>query len=166
VMAVHVSASNREVSQWSQPLIEPVEHGLVALLVKRIDGVAHALMHVRVEAGYLDTIELAPTVQCTVSNYEDLPASGRPPYLDEVLSAPRSRIRYDALLSEEGGRFYHAQNRYQVIEVGDDFPVPVGPDFRWMTLYQLVELLRHSHYLNVQARSLVASLHSLWAAQP
>jgi len=166
VMAVQVNASNREVSQWSQPLVEPVEHGLVALLVKRIDGVAHALMHVRVEAGYLDTIELAPTVQCTVSNYEGVPASGRPPFLDEVLAAPRSRIRYDALLSEEGGRFYHAQNRYQVIEVPDDFPLSVGPDFRWLTLHQLVELLRHSHYLNVQARSLVASLHSLWAAQP
>jgi oxidase EvaA len=165
VIAASVAASNREVARWSQPLIEPLEHGLVALLVKRIHGVLHALIHVRVEAGYLDTLELAPTVQCSVGNYDDIPAVDRPPFLADVLAARPDQIRYSALLSEEGGRFYHAQNRYQIIEVDAGFPTPEGPDFRWMTLAQLRELLQHSHYLNVQMRSLVTSLHALWSGR-
>ncbi len=163
VIAASVAASNREVARWSQPLIEPLEHGVVALLVKRIHGVLHALIHVRVEAGYLDTLELAPTVQCSVGNYDDVAESARPPFLRDALHARPDQLRYDALLSEEGGRFYHAQNRYRIIEVDGTFPTEAGPDFRWMTLDQLRELLLHSHYLNVQARSLVASLHALWA---
>lgn len=166
VIAASVAATNREVAQWSQPLIEPLEDGLVALLVTEIDGVLHALMHIRVEPGYLDIIEMAPTVQCTVANYRGLPSGQHPPFLDRVLAAGPAQILYDTLLSEEGGRFYHAQNRYQIIEVAEPFPLPPDPDFRWVTLGQLGELLRHSHYLNVQARSLVASLHSLWARRP
>ncbi len=164
VMAASVAATNREVASWHQPLIEPVEHGLAVLLAKRIDGVVHLLMHVRVEPGYVDTVEMAPTLQCTAANYHGYAAEARPPYLDAVLAARPDQIRYSTLLSEEGGRFYHAQNRYQVIEVDEDFPVTVGPDFCWATLAQLGELLRHGHYLNVQARSLVTCLHSLWAA--
>lgn len=34
-----------------------------------------------------------------------------------------------------------------------------------MTVQQLTGLLRHSHYVNIQARSLIACLHSL-AGQP
>ncbi|MFC0112342.1 NDP-hexose 2,3-dehydratase family protein [Kibdelosporangium aridum] len=31
-----------------------------------------------------------------------------------------------------------------------------------MTLHQLSELLRHSYYVNIQARTLIACLHSLF----
>jgi oxidase EvaA len=163
VIAAAVRASNREVAQWTQPLIEPLEDGLAALLVTRIDGAVHALMHIRVEPGYRDVVEMGPTLQCAIGNYRGLPAECQPQYLDLVLNAPAEQIRYDALLSEEGGRFYHAQNRYRVIEVDDPRALEAGPDFRWVRLGVLIELLRHSNYLNIQARSLVASLHSLWA---
>ncbi|WP_238412035.1 NDP-hexose 2,3-dehydratase family protein [Saccharothrix deserti] len=161
VIAVDVEVGHREVSAWTQPMIDPGGLGVVAFLVKRIGGVLHVLTHARVEPGYLDVVELAPTVQCSPRNLPALPAEARPLFLDEVLSAGPDRIRFDAVLSEEGGRFYHAQNRYLVVEVDDDFGLDVPPDFRWVALHQLVGLLRHSHYLNVQARSLVACLHSL-----
>jgi oxidase EvaA len=35
------------------------------------------------------------------------------------------------------------------------------PDYRWLTLHQLAGLLQHSHYVNVQARTLVACLQGL-----
>lgn len=67
------------------------------------------------------------------------------------------------MLSEEGGRFFHALNRYLIVETDQDVPRD-HPDHRWMTLHQLSDLLRHSHYVNVQARSLIACLHSLYHA--
>ncbi|MEU4575411.1 NDP-hexose 2,3-dehydratase family protein [Nonomuraea sp. ATR24] len=164
VIGVRVEARGREVDRWTQPMIEPVGTGLVAFLVRPIGGVLHALVHARVEPGYTDVVELAPTVQCTPGNYDHLPASARPPLLAHVLAAPPERVRYDTVLSEEGGRFFHARNRYLVVETDED-PLPGHPSFRWLALHQLDALLRHSYYLNVQARSLNACLHGL-ASEP
>ncbi|MEV6229252.1 NDP-hexose 2,3-dehydratase family protein [Saccharopolyspora shandongensis] len=166
IVAVSVAASNREVPGWTQPMVEPAAPGEIALLVKRIGGVLHALMRIRVEAGYRDTVELAPTVQCTAANYDDAPGAARPPFLAEVLAPAPESVRYSKILSEEGGRFYCAQNRYQIIEKPADFATDPPNDFEWLTLGQLVELVRHSNYLNIQARSLISSLHSLWVREP
>ncbi len=160
VIGVDVHAGGREVRSWSQPMLRPCGDGLAAFLVRPIGGVLHLLVHARAEPGDLDVTELAPTVQCTVDNYTDQPA--RPRFLDEVLSAPAERIRFDTVLSEEGGRFHHARTRYLVVETDDEAAPQDHPDHRWMPLHQVVELLRHSHYVNVEARSLVACLHSLF----
>jgi oxidase EvaA len=166
VMAVRVEAGGREVAGWTQPMIEPFGTGLIAFIVQRIGGVVHVLVNARVEPGYLDVIELAPTVQCTPENYRQLPAQAEPPFLAQVLRAPDADIRFDAMLSEEGGRMFRASNRYLIVETPGDQQLQVPDDFRWVTLHQLVALIRHSHYVNVQARSLTLCLHSLiggWA---
>ncbi|TCO44755.1 NDP-hexose 2,3-dehydratase family protein [Actinocrispum wychmicini] len=161
VVGVDVTTNSREVSTWAQPLIEPHGVGIAALLIKRVDGVLHALVNARVEPGYRDVVEIAPTVQCTVENYAHLPAGSTPPFLEDVLSARPERVLFDTELSEEGGRFYHARSRYLIIEVDADFSGEDRPDYRWLTLPQLTALLQHSHYLNVQARTSVACLRGL-----
>ncbi|MEV4754130.1 NDP-hexose 2,3-dehydratase family protein [Micromonospora sp. NPDC049559] len=162
VIGVDVTAGGREVGHWMQPMIEPVGQGLLAFVVKNVDGVLHVLVQARAEPGLVDVVELAPTVQCTLANYQRLPGSAWPRFLPEVLGAEPDQIRFDTILSEEGGRFYHARNRYLVVEAKPGFRGE-HPDFRWLTLHQLAGLLRHSYYLNIQARSLVACLHSLCA---
>ncbi|MFB7498517.1 NDP-hexose 2,3-dehydratase family protein [Streptomyces sp. NPDC056161] len=164
VIGISVRAEHREVAGWTQPVVEPVGVGINAFLVKRIGGVLHALVNARIQPGYLDVVELAPTVQATPGNYTVLPDAARPRFLGEVLAAAPDRIRFDSLLSEEGGRFHQARNRYLVIETDEDYEPENAADFRWLTLHQLVGLLRHSHYVNVEARSLIACAHSLVGA--
>lgn len=161
VVAVSVEANSREVGSWAQPLIQPHGVGVIALLVKRFGGVLHALINARVEPGYLDAVELAPTVQYTPENYAHLPPDAQPPFVDVVRRRRPDQVLFDVELAEEGGRFLHAQCRYLVIEVDEEVPRNTRPDFRWMTLHQLTDLLQHSHYLNVQARTLVACLRGL-----
>ncbi|TXS35490.1 NDP-hexose 2,3-dehydratase family protein [Streptomyces sp. t39] len=156
VIGVEVTAVGREVRRWTQPMIRPHGIGVIAFLVREFDGVLHALVRQRTEPGFVDVTELGPTVQCTPENY-GLIAAEPPAFLDEVLRAAPGRIRYDTLLSEEGGRFHHALNRYLIVESDVDVPAD-DPDFRWVSLGQLTALLRHSSYVNVQARSLTACL--------
>ncbi|MEV0387461.1 NDP-hexose 2,3-dehydratase family protein [Nonomuraea sp. NPDC050643] len=164
VVAVSVHAANREVTSWTQPLIEPRGHGVAAFLTRRLGGVPHVLVQARVEGGFLDTIELGPTVQCVPSNYTDQPGA-RPPFLDLVETADPARIRYEAVHSEEGGRFLNAESRYLVIETDDgQTPLTPPPGFRWVSHGQLTSLVRHSHYVNVQARTLLACLNAMSAA--
>src|SRR5947207_12348905 len=60
VIAVDVRAASREVSSWSQPLLAPVEPGLLALLTRRVNGVLHVLVQARPAAGTLDVVEVGP----------------------------------------------------------------------------------------------------------
>ncbi|BFU42716.1 NDP-hexose 2,3-dehydratase family protein [Krasilnikovia sp. MM14-A1004] len=161
VVAVSVEAGNREVTRWTQPLFEPCGTGVTAFLHRRIDGVPHVLVQARVEGGFLDTIELGPTVQYVPDNYAHLSGADRPPFLDLVLNADPAAIRYEALHSEEGGRFLYAESRYLIVDVDErQAPLQPPPGFAWVTRGQLTSLVRHNHYVNVQARTLLACLNA------
>ena len=154
VMAVSVEADNREVHGWTQPLLEPLERGLIAFVTRRFDGVPHLLAHARMEAGFRGTVELGPTVQCTPGHHG--PGAG-PAFLDLIRSATADQIRYDVVHAEEGGRFYRAENRCVVL-ASDAAPADPPPGYRWLTPGQLTELLRHGYYVNVQARTLLSAV--------
>ncbi|MBK1787984.1 NDP-hexose 2,3-dehydratase family protein [Prauserella cavernicola] len=158
VIGVNVRATGREVAQWSQPMFAAVGTGLVAFLVRRVYGVLHILVQLRSEPGLAGVAELAPTVQCTPDTYPHVPSLLRPHFLDDVLDAPSENIRFDTVLSDEGGRFYHTRSRHLIVETDQAHE---HPNYRWMTCHQLSSLLQHSDYVNVQARSLVACLRSL-----
>lgn len=157
VLGAEVMIENREVRNWCQPLVEPMQEGICAFLVRRINGVLHFLVQAKVECGNFDVVEMAPTVQCLTGNYKD-GYLYTPRFLDAVLNAPPERIIFDTKQSEEGGRFYREQNRNMLVVAGDDFPVEIPDNFMWLTLGQIKEFLRFNNYLNIQARSLIAAL--------
>lgn len=156
VIGVKVTISNREVSSWYQPLVQPQQQGLCAFIIKEIGSVPHFLVQAKLECGNYDVMELAPTVQCLTGRYDT--ESNTQPFVSYVLNAPKDQIIFDTLQSEEGGRFYHEQNRNMFVKVGDDFPIEVPDNYRWMTLHQLFSFLKFNNFLNIQARSLLSAL--------
>jgi oxidase EvaA len=161
VVAVAVEGAAREVSSWTQPLFEPVGPGVVGFAYRTFDGVPHVLVNARVEGGFLDTAEFGPTVQCVPANYARLPEADRPPFLDLMLDAPPDRVRYAVVHSEEGGRFLNAETRYLIVETDESTtPAEAPPGYHWITPGQLNWLAGHSHYVNVQARTLLAVLNT------
>jgi oxidase EvaA len=157
VIGTEVVIGNREVKTWCQPLVEPMQEGLCAFVLKKINGVYHFLVHAKIECGNFDVVEMAPTVQCLTGNYRAA-QNNLPPFTDYVLGNSYKRLLYDSMQSEEGGRFYHEQNRNLIVEAADDFSEEVPDDFIWVTLGQIKEFLRFNNYLNIQARSLIAAL--------
>lgn len=155
VFAANISISNREVKSWQQPLIEPVDEGVIAFVTKKINGVLHFLVQAKLECGNYDVLEMAPTVQCITDSYD---ASEELPFLNYVLTVPKEQIRYDTHQSEEGGRFFHEQNRNLIIEAGDDFSEKIPENYIWLTLNQLNMFLKFNNYLNIQSRSLIAAI--------
>ena len=157
VLGVEVVIENREVQSWCQPLVEPMQEGLCAFIIKKINGVYHFLVQAKIECGNFDVVEMAPTVQCLTGSYKG-ENSAAPPFVDYVLGNSCKRILFDTRQSEEGGRFYHEQNRNLVVEADDAFPEQIPENFIWLTLGQIKEFLRYNNYLNIQARSLIAVL--------
>ncbi len=156
VIGVKVAISNREVKTWCQPLIQPMQEGLCAFIIKPIDGVLHFLVQAKLECGNYDVMELAPTVQCLTGNVYAVQT--KPPFVDYVLNAKNNQVIYDVKQSEEGGRFYREQNRNMIVVADDDFPTELPERYTWMTLGQINSFLKFNNYLNIQARSVLSSL--------
>jgi oxidase EvaA len=146
------------VQTWGQPMIQPMQEGLCAFIAKKINGIIHFLVQAKIECGNFDVVEMAPTVQCLTGNYKD-GYLYTPDFLDYVLDASEDMIILNTLQSEEGGRFFHEQNRYIIVKADSGFCVDVPENYQWLTLGQLKEFLRYNNYLNIQARSLLAALN-------
>lgn len=158
VIAVRVEIGNREVVQWTQPMIEPAQEGICAFVCKEINGILHFVVQAKMECGNFDVIEFAPTVQCLTGNYNNENSLKTLPFLDYVLKADTKQIIFDTHQSEEGGRFYREQNRNVMVLAGDEIPVELPEHFIWMTLQQLQTFIRFNNYINVQARSLISAI--------
>jgi oxidase EvaA len=155
VIGVSVSAGNREVDAWAQPMIAPTRQATVAFLCQRRAGVLQLLVQARVEPGFIDRVELGPTVQ--FAPHDEIRREELPP-LAEYLDAPAGWVRFSAVQSEDGGRFYHQQTIHRVIELPENEPLDVPPGYRWMSLALLKRLMRRGYTVDIEARSSMACL--------
>lgn len=102
IIGVRVNIDNREVTSWCQPLVQPMQQGICAFIIKRINGVLHFLVQAKMECGNYDVLELAPTVQSLTDNFRAYSGPGRADFTDYVLQAKPEQVIYDVLQSEEG----------------------------------------------------------------
>lgn len=153
IIGVHVEASGREVASWDQPILQQCHEGIAGFALKKIEGVLHFLVQLKLECGNIDILGLAPTIQCITDSYKYRVS---PVYVNEVLNEADGKIILDTMQSEEGGRFYREENRNLLFLADDNFPLEVPKRYLWMTLSQIKRLLKFNNFLNVELRSLIA----------
>ncbi|MGE3653811.1 MAG: NDP-hexose 2,3-dehydratase family protein, partial [Flavobacteriales bacterium] len=160
VIAVRAELGNREVNSWTQPLVKSAQEGIIAFIIKKINGVYHFLVQAKLESGNFDIIELAPTVQCLTGNYRKGLNEYEVAFLEYVLEPEKynAKVRYNTYQSEEGGRFFEEQNQNMMIEVGEEFNNHLPDKYIWMTLNQLKSFIKYNNYLNIQSRSLLSAV--------
>jgi len=157
ILGVDVVIANREVSRWCQPIVKPMQEGLCVLFVQMRDGVLHFLLQAKVECGNFDVVEFAPTIQCLTGDFRT--SSRIPMYVKEFIGGSlKGQVLVDTKQSEEGGRFYHEQNRNVVFMLDESEHIDLRENFFWLTLGQIKEFLRYNNYLNIQVRSLISQL--------
>jgi oxidase EvaA len=139
-------------------MISPSQHGIIAFLIKRINGVYHFLVQAKSEPGCFDLLELAPTVQCLTGSYEQNALEYVVPYLAEVQSSNSERVIYDVYQSEEGGRFFQEQNRNMLVIADDSLQLDASGRYMWVSLWQVMHLLQFSNIFNIGARSLISAV--------
>jgi oxidase EvaA len=154
IVGAEITIDNREVAHWCQPLVQPMQEGVCAFVIKKINDVYHFLVQAKLECGNFDIFELAPTVQCLTGGYTG--KSAEPLFLRYVLDAGKEQVLFDVMQSEEGGRFFREQNRNLLVVADEDFDERVPENFIWMTLGEINEFLKFNNYLNIQARSLIS----------
>lgn len=178
IIGVSVRSSDREVSGWDQPMISVGADGVIGLLITEIGGVLHVLLRLAGERCGFDSAELGPTVQfeprLQIPDARDAdagefasepagPVSSEVLFLDRILDSEVEVRLFDAMASDEGGRFYRTSLRHLIVFTeSDDEP----PGFRWLSLDQCTELLHFGPFLNCRARSALCALFSVVGTTP
>ncbi|MGH0034064.1 MAG: NDP-hexose 2,3-dehydratase family protein [Myxococcota bacterium] len=139
-----------------QPFILQPEVGLLGFVVRReIDGVS-VLVQAKSEPGNVDLVQLAPTVQATVSNYTRVHGGAATPYLELFEDgAGGAQRRADSTQSEQGTRFVGKFNRNALVRVGERSPEPVSDVWSWRAMGTLLDALGRDFAVNTDARSVL-----------
>lgn len=159
VIYCDIAIEGREVKRWTQPLFEATGIATFGLICCEDNGILKFVVRATPELGCFDGIELGPTVQREAVPFPGHQETEMDRFFENKLQTGQG-ILFDHLLSEEGGRFYHEQNRNILLQVEkSELPqLPVGyflVDYR--TLNELVQV---NNTLNIQLRNLLSLLEA------
>ena len=152
VIYCDIEVEGREVRHWTQPLFKAEGIAMFGLFTAVIAGKRRFLVKAQAEVGCFDGMELGPTVQREAVCRESENEMDR--LFMKQLQAGKG-IKHDVILSEEGGRFYHEQNRNVIIEMVA-FEPPNG--YFWADYRTLNMLTQVNNCLNIQLRNLLSLL--------
>lgn len=154
VVFCDISIEGREVKHWTQPLFEATGIALFGLIMANYDGKKLFLVNCKPEIGSMDKIEIGPTIQ--------LEPTGN--IINDIYNLfcqklkNKDSIKYDVLLSEEGGRFYHEQNRNVIVEIDYNELKNIPEGYFWVD-YKTINLLQQvNNTINIQLRNLLSLL--------
>lgn len=148
-----IEISGREVRNWKQPLLCARGIGTFGLFVCRHEGVTKFLVSIKTEIGAFDSVEIGPTIFMEAVNME------KTNYITEMFFDQMNKgegVINDGLFSEEGGRFYHEQNRNVILLTDYIPPEKLPKGYFWMSYSSLNSLVQINNCLNIQLRNLLS----------
>ena len=155
VVFCDIEIEGREVRHWTQPLFEASGVATFGLMTRIHKGAYEFLVRATPEIGCFDKIELGPTVQREYVHNSELNEVDR--LFDDKLKR-KEGVVFDTLLSEEGGRFYHEQNRNVIMKIGEKDLTKLPEGYFWVDYKTLNMLVQVNNCLNIQLRNLLSVL--------
>ena len=153
---VRVKTNYNNIKEWTQPIINQPEIGILGIITKIFNNTRYYLMQLKMEPGNINILQLSPTVQATKSNFSQVHKGKSVLFLEYFIDNKKSKILIDQLQSEQGGRFLRKRNRNMIIEITDDIQIP--ENFFWLTLNDIKELLKINNLVNMDARSVISTI--------
>ena len=139
-----------------QPIIVQPEIGYLGIICRKIDGVLNFLMQAKIEPGNVNCVQISPTIQATKSNFTRAHGGKLPAYFELFENSERFEVIYDQIQSEQAARFYKKRNRNMIMAVDEEFEI--YPNFRWMTLGQIKELMKIDNLVNMDTRTVLSGI--------
>ncbi|MBD5098024.1 MAG: dNDP-4-keto-6-deoxy-glucose-2,3- dehydratase [Clostridiales bacterium] len=152
-----ITIAGREVTHWTQPLFEAIGPATFGLICCEIDGVLKFLVKAMPEIGSFDGLELGPTIQREAAAFSEDDAITS--FFMKRLEGDKN-VMFDHLLSEEGGRFYHEQNRNVLLKVSPEELPPLPSGYFLLDYRTLNRLVQTNNTLNIQLRNLLSLLEA------
>lgn len=148
-----IDIEGREVQNWSQPLFKAKKEGLFVLFTKVKDNERKYLISLKPEIGCFDKIEYGPTIQTFSKDTNDKSGIIEKKYFEKYIN---NKTLVNVLLSEEGGRFFHEQNRNIIVELDEKELETLPEGYLWVNYATLNHMCMFNNILNIQLRSLLS----------
>lgn len=155
VIFCSITIEGREVREWTQPLFAAEGKALFGLFIRERNGKKEFLVKLKHEIGCFDIVELAPTVQLEAIHLEAFDSIEK--LFCEKLKNNKD-VLFDHYLSEEGGRFYHEENRNVLIGLESEEIDYLPEEYMWLDFKTLNYLVQFNNVLNIQLRNLLSLL--------
>lgn len=151
-----IAISGREVQRWTQPLFKATGQAIIGLITCKIEGVTKYLVNLSPEIGAFDMIEIGPSIHFEASHASYADNSIQVIFRTNLEN--NRGIILDVILSEEGGRFYHEQNRNVIMEVSTNELKNLPKGYFLVNYSTLNYLIQVNNCLNIELRNLLALL--------
>ena len=154
IIYCRIEIEGREVKYWEQPLVEALGMSVIGVFSCVQDGIRKFLVRTMPEMGCFDCVELGPTVQLEPTNKRNKLNLVEEMFLKKI--EKEENILKSVILSEEGGRFYHEQNRNAIIEITPEEMPEMPEGFCWVDFATINSLIQHNNCVNIQLRNLMS----------
>lgn len=144
VKGFRVSATDREVSHWEQPLVHNLGLGKVVLYCQKKDGLLKFLLNAQIIIGRDEALVWGPSVQNTRE--------------DENISFEGQTVLGECMQSDEGGRFYQSKCLYQIIELPARVKVTKSDMSYWASLAEIQSIVIQNKKTTNELRSVLSLL--------
>ena len=161
------NAINREVGKtgWDQPIVKQVglDGGILGLIRKKINSIPHYLVEAKEEPGNYKTVQLSPTIQATYSNIKQFHKGKKVNFNEYFYQGKKNDVKviFNQYVSEDGGRFYKKRNIIQLIEIDNNKKLYLPASFKWLTLWEINQLLKANSKVSPHLRSLIAYMMAI-----
>lgn len=156
IVYCNIEIEGREVKYWEQPLVEANGVAVLGIFTCVDNGVRKFLVCVKPEIGCFDGAEIGPIVQLEPTNPRNSINHIEEMFLDKLNK--QCGVVKDVMLSEEGGRFYHEENRNAIIEIDKEEIKNIPEGYFWVDYATLNYMIQFNNCLNIQLRNLLSLL--------
>lgn len=154
IVFCNIEIEGREVQKWQQPLLAANGESIFGLLYCVENNMMQFLIKAKSEIGCFDKIEIGPSVQLG-------PNEKAENHIEELFVEKLKNnkdIEFQGLFSEEGGRFYHEQNRNVIMKMEKEEIGALPEGYFWTDFQTINVLIQFNNCLNIQLRNLISIL--------
>lgn len=155
VIYCDIEIEGREVTKWLQPLFKANGVATFGLIRTIVEDEYKYLVKLSPEIGSFDKLEIGPTIQ------KEFGASFDNDEIEKLFKQKidsNEGIVFDSIMSEEGGRFYHEENRNIILDVPYKLLSELPDDYEFVSYSTLNHLNLVNNCLNIQLRNLMSTL--------
>lgn len=154
IVYCNIEIEGREVRKWQQPLLEAIGESTFGLMYCVENNTMKFLIKAKSEVGCFDKIEVGPSVQLGPNEFSTNKVDRL--FLEKLNK--NDGVEFQGLFSEEGGRFYHEQNRNVILRIEKDELEELPEGYFWADFQTVNILIQFNNCLNIQLRNLFSIL--------
>lgn len=144
------NASNREVKNWTQPILTQLHGGFLAFICRETkkNGIEF-LLEAKTEPGDNGDLKICPSFQATQSNLNKAHGGNTPEFKDIVIDLKKAELIYKCSHCEEGARFWQKSNMNIIVKLKDPNDKRIkGKNYMWANFFQIKKLSLKNDIVN------------------